>query len=458
MKYAPTFDFIKQKKMKQLLFVLSVLFIIISCDSDVLEEDVTTGTGILAINDKIVLIDTMTLQLSTINFDSLQTSSSSRLLIGGYTDPLMGRVRAESYFEFSPSSLKLGSSDSDTYTPNYVFDSIVMILRHDRYFYGDTTQIQQLYVHKLTQKVKQSGENATAFYNSATLNYDTNPVGIKTFFPRPTENDSLVIRLNDSYGLDVFQKLKNFEFGDINQFHDYFKGIVVRNGATVSPEAVCGYTTNSVIRLYYSINDDSDENDGLYKDFSITDLGKQFNSITLNRSGTVLQNLPASTSYLNSSLSNNAAFIQSGTGLACRVDFPHLKSLYSIDHKGIIVDAKLILKPVRTSHNKRFALRDSLRLYEADHLNRIQTKLTTATGEDLLGILNDSSNEFGDNVYYSFSIGTFLNKELQKEGNNPSSLILTLPDYQKTVNRIVLGGQNNNEDRVQLKIYYLPYP
>lgn len=443
--------------MKKMLWVFIIILGCIACDSDVLDEISETGTGVMQINDKIVMLDTLSVRVSTINFDSLQTSSTSRLLIGGYTDPIYGKVRSQSYFEFSPTSLKLGSSDSDTYTPNYVFDSIVLILKNDRYYYGDTTQLQRLQVFKLTQKVKSPAETTTAFYNTNTLNYDPSAIGNKSFYPRPKENDSLSIRLNDTFGQDVFLKLKNFEFGDINQFHDYFKGLVIQADESLLPASVCGYNTSSVLRLYYSINDDSDENDNLTKDFAITDVAKQFNRISLDRTGTVLQNLPNSNSYLNSTLTNNAAFIQSGTGLACRIDFPYLKSLYSIDHKGIIVDAKLILKPIRTSHNKQYPLKDSLRIYSADHLNRINSKLYTATGDDLLGQLNDVSNEFGDNVYYTFSIGTFLNKELSKDGNNPYSLIITLPDYQKTVNRIAIGGQNNSEDRIILKVYYLPY-
>ena len=114
--------------MKKMLWVFIIILGCIACDSDVLDEISETGTGVMQINDKIVMLDTLSVRVSTINFDSLQTSSTSRLLIGGYTDPIYGKVRSQSYFEFSPTSLKLGSSDSDTYTPNYVFDSIVLII------------------------------------------------------------------------------------------------------------------------------------------------------------------------------------------------------------------------------------------------------------------------------------------------------------------------------------------
>jgi hypothetical protein len=427
---------------------------LIACDTDYLDETATVGSSLLNVNENIILVDTMSLRVSTINFDSLQTSSSSRFLIGGYSDPLIGEIQSESYFEFSPSSLKLGTSDSDTYTPNYVFDSLVMILKNDRYYYGDTTQILDYSVHKLTQKVKSLSESSTALYNNTQIAFDSQSIGTKAFYPRPKERDSISIRITDTYGNDLFQKLKNFEFSDINQFHDYFKGLVIRSGA--NSKSILGYKSTSVLRMYYSINDDSDENDGMYKDFSISDIAKQYNRITSNKTGTSLANLPGGTSFMDSAFSNHISYIQSGTGLACRIDFPNLKTLNSVDHKGIIVDARLVLKPVKNSHNKRFPLRDSLRIYQADNLNRISKKLVDASGEDVLGRLIGEDNEFGDNIYYQFSIGSFLNKELQKESVT-SSLIITLPDYQKTVNRIALGGQHNTEEKVELKIYYLPY-
>jgi hypothetical protein len=46
--------------------------------------------------------------------------------------------------------LKTGSSD--TYAPNYVFDSIRNDLRPDKY--GDTTSVQTISLHRLLEKVK----------------------------------------------------------------------------------------------------------------------------------------------------------------------------------------------------------------------------------------------------------------------------------------------------------------
>ena len=135
--------------MKNIVFLLLFLTLFTSCQTDNLDGDFVVGSDYLSVNNKVLLIDTLTVNVSTINFDSLVTSNQSRILIGNYTDPILGKVKSESYFELTPLTYNLGSS-SDTETINYAFDSIAMILKYDRYYYGDTTKVQTINIHQLT--------------------------------------------------------------------------------------------------------------------------------------------------------------------------------------------------------------------------------------------------------------------------------------------------------------------
>jgi hypothetical protein len=47
-------------------------------------------------------------------------------------------------------------------------------------------------------------------------------------------------------------------------------------------------------------------------------------------------------------LRQGITYIQSGTGIACRIDFPNIKQLKVHFRKGAIVDAELIIKPIKT--------------------------------------------------------------------------------------------------------------
>lgn len=439
--------------MKYIWFLFLFITLFTSCQTDNLDGDFVIGSDYLSINNKVLLIDTLTVDVSTINFDSLVTSNQSRILIGNYTDPILGKVKSESYLELTPDTYNLGSS-SDTETVNYVFDSIAMILKYDRYYYGDTTKTQTLNIHQLTQKIKPNIDD-DSFYNNSTLTHYSNSIGSRTFYPRPIGKDSVNIQMDASFGKNLFDKLKNNAFTSSDEFNDYFRGIVIKP-STANSSNVVGFTTACVMRMYYKqANSNSEET--YTKDFKIADLTKQFNNISLDKTGTIIENLPDSRGKLSSELTNNSAFVQSGTGVACRVDFPFIKQLKYISEKGMIVDAELVIKPIKNSASALFPIKDSLQVYECDNLNRISKILTNSDGSQMLAKLNNTPDEFNENIGYTINIGSFLHQEMKKTYANKSSLILTFPNISKGVNRIVLGNQKNAENKLKLKIYYISY-
>lgn len=439
--------------MKYIWFLFLFITLFTSCQTDNLDGDFVIGSDYLSINNKVLLIDTLTVDVSTINFDSLVTSNQSRILIGNYTDPILGKVKSESYLELTPDTYNLGSS-SDTETVNYVFDSIAMILKYDRYYYGDTTKTQTLNIHQLTQKIKPNIDD-DSFYNNSTLTHYSNSIGSRTFYPRPIGKDSVNIQMDASFGKNLFDKLKNNAFTSSDEFNDYFRGIVIKP-STANSSNVVGFTTACVMRMYYrQANANSEET--YTKDFKIADLTKQFNNISLDKTGTIIENLPDSRGKLSSELTNNSAFVQSGTGVACRIDFPFIKQLKYISEKGAIVDAELIIKPIKNSASALYPIKDSLQVYECDHLNRISKILTNSDGSQMLAKLNNTPDEFNENIGYTINIGSFLHQEMKKTYANKSSLILTFPNISKGVNRIVLGNQKNAENKLKLKIYYISY-
>ena len=140
--------------MKYILFIILFISLFTACQTDNAEGEFVVGSDYLSISNKVLLIDTLTVNVSTINIDSLVTSNQSRILIGNYTDPILGKVTSESYLKLTPENYYIESSNSDIQTVKYVFDSIAMILKYDRYYYGDTTKTQTINIHQLTQKVK----------------------------------------------------------------------------------------------------------------------------------------------------------------------------------------------------------------------------------------------------------------------------------------------------------------
>src|SRR6218665_55568 len=247
-----------------LLFVLSLF----SCGTDTDTGEFNVGSDYLALSNKVILIDTATVTMSTINFDSLATSSRGRILIGNYDDPVFGKVKSDSYFQLSADTYALNSVGSDTESINYVFDSISMILKYDRYYYGDTTRVQTFNIHRLTQKVKPNKEDNN-FYNNSTLTYSPESLGSISFQPRPKQKDSINIQMDKVFGEALFQKIKKREVTDFDSFTEYLKGFVLVPENSTSSNVIGFSVSSSKVRLYYSKYQADNEAASLIVDFSI---------------------------------------------------------------------------------------------------------------------------------------------------------------------------------------------
>ncbi|REH00235.1 DUF4270 family protein [Flavobacterium aquicola] len=440
--------------MYKFLFLIFSGLLIISCDSDIDTGEFTVGSDYLALKNKVLLIDTLTIDVSTVKLDSLITSSESRILVGNYDDPLFGKVKSDSYFQVATDYFNLYSQNSDTDATGYVFDSIAMIMRYDNYYYADTTKVQTLNIHRVLKNFKPT-VNDNSFYNSSSLSYDEISLGTIAYRPKPKGGDSINIRLDNEFGKELFNKFKNNQIENATDFTDYLKGFVIRSPSNAS-SSVVGFNLSSVLRLYYSKGIGGTD-DNYTKDFTILDLSKQFNAVSSDRGGTLIENLLLSKTSLSSVSTGNKSFIQSGTGIACRVDFPNIKQLQYLTEKGAIVDAKLIMRPVKNSFSDMFPLPEKLSVYVVDKLNRYKTSLTNADGTTAVATLTNANDEFDENVTYELSLGAFLQKEMLKESDSESGLLFTLPTLSKIVDRVVLGDQTEKESKMKLQIYYITY-
>ena len=447
--------FVKNNRvMCKFVFFLFSVIILTSCDSDVDTGEFVVGSDYLAVTNAVISIDTVTVNVSNVKSDSLVTSSQSRILIGIYDDPFFGKVNSESYFQFATSSFNLYSENSDTDATGYVFDSIAMILKYDKYYYADTTKVQTISFHRVLNKIKSKSDDNN-FYNSSTIKYDSNSLGTFSFRPKPIGKDSVNIKISNEFGTEIFNKFKNNEITTNDEFTDYLKGFLLKTISTES-SSIIGFNLSSKLRLYYS-KGKGDTETSYFKDFVISDASKQFNSISSDKSGTYLEDLPLSSKSLSSIFTGNKGFIQSGTGISCRIDFPNIKQLKYLSEKGAIVDAKLFIKPAKNSYSKLFPLPEKLNVYVVDNLNRSQSQLSDASGNIITANLNATNDEFDENIGYEINISAFLQREMKKNSDLKYGLILTLPISSKNVDRVVLGDQLAKEDKIELKVYYITY-
>ena len=438
--------------MGRLVRLLAVVFFVLaSCsDENYNASDFLAGEAFTDSNLRVVLLDTLTVETSTIKFDSIVTSESTRILVGKYTDPVFGTVSTSSYMGMTPSAYSIDSEAE--------YDSIALYLKLDTYYYHDTTLTNTIRVRRLTKTLKP--EEDDYIYNTAQAEYADDDLAVFSYLPRPMESDTLEIRLSDDLGSDLFSKFQEKEITTSDQFKDYFKGLALLPGEDDNA-SVIGFQKSSdatYMRLYYST---AGENERVQEYLDINmDLTSSpvpfFNQIIAENAITPLQTLVDKEMELKSEDVGNVSYIQSGIGIATKIQFPHIKTIYDIRGQGTILDAVLKIKPSQGAFDDNLILRDTISVYVADRNNDLTAQLVIGAVTPVQGILNRENEEFND-IYYEFSIGSYMEDLLASDRETDESLILLPDNYNSTVDRFILNAMDDTEWSTVLEITYAIY-
>ena len=245
-----------------------------------------------------------------------------------------------------------------------------------------------------------------------------------------------------------------------DQFKDYFKGIALLpdegdNGSIIGFSKTSG---TSFIRLYFSTAEESSREQE-YIDINLDQSSSPvpfFNQILAEDPIVPLQSLVDKEVNLSSSDSDNLSFIQSGVGIATRIQFPYLKNIYDIQGKGTILDAVLKIRPSQGTFDNKLVLRDTLSVYVVDRNNDLTGQLLYAETSPVTGILNRDNEEFND-IYYEISLGSYIEKLLLADRSTDEALILLPDNYNSTVDRFVLNGMDQSDFSVVLEVTYAIY-
>lgn len=383
-------------------------------------------------------------------FDSIISSEASRILVGKYTDPVFGTVQTSSYFGMLPNEY--------TIDDEAVYDSIALILVPDNYYYNDTLQTNTIHVKRLN-KILDTGED-DYFYNTSEASYDDEDLGVLSYVPRPFTADTLEIKLSDELGKTFFTNFQEKLITTSDQFKDYFKGVALLPGDTDNG-SIIGFskgTDNCLIRVYYSTEEELERVDD-YLEIALDQTTSPipfYNQIKAEDPSENLQELDDQEFNLSSTETDNLSFIQSGTGIASRIQFPHLKTLYDLNGQGTILDAVLKIRPALNSFDDNLILRDTLAVFVVDQNNDLTSQLLIQDVSPVLGVLNRDNEEFND-IYYEFSIGGYLDQLLTTELETEDALILLPDNYISTVDRFILNGMDDSEYSAILELTYAIY-
>lgn len=432
-------------RQKFLLFYLPFFALLFwHCDS-------SKGIGSELLDDvsDTYLVDTSQILTSTMILDSLATSGASVVLVGKVNDTYTGKISTESYFQ-------IGFNGEFVPDTEAVFDSLVLLLNYNAYSYGDTTQLQSIAVHQLTEEIELP-DDQTYFYANQQFAYQSNPLATYTFRPRPRSAKVQRIKLPDALGNQFFSLAKE----ESEEFLDFFKGLALI--PHINNSCVLGFGTSDAnaddadsegglkIRLYY--REDGEEK---HYDFPLTNSNLQFNRIINDRSNTFFANLQTQRNSLSSNLTNRETLIQGGLGMFTKIEIPFLDGYLELGKKALVVYAELVVKPIRGTYKSDTPLL-TLALYQINGKNEIVNSFDNLEGNQIAAqaVID---NEFQTNTYYTFDLTDYIINALETDKFEENTFVIGLAGgYNTNFSRAVLGGLNHPNSEIKLRVIVTEY-
>lgn len=401
-------------------------------------------------NSRLVYIDTVEVRLSTVMADSFVTGNATSFLVGRYSDPYLGIVTAKSFFQVSK------PAEVTDIPSNAIYDSLTFTVRLNNYYYGDTTKAQTFYVNELAQAIVTG--YADKLYNTSDVPVKPVPLGSKTLFIRPVRDDSIMIRLSDSKGAELFDKLKQqtTDVTSSDNFLNYFKGISLSTGENDTAAIIGLVAADSMhLRVHYHTN--APFNQPYFIDFIPTANQFAFNRIVAYRPNLAFVSGFGGVGETPASKTNNFSFSQQGTGLNLKISFPSLKGILLTKDYVKLLRADLVLRPASQSFdNAKWPLPPKLELSTTDASNVQINVLMDSTGQNILAATPVIDEIYGRDNYYKFNVTSYINQLLLASGNDKALYVqpaftATAPD----VNRLVMESSAHSDYITQLQLSVL---
>ena len=423
------------------------------------KADVTFGNQWIN-NDytKTYMIDTFTPLLSTIYSDSFPTNATGYGLIGVYNDPALGTVKASTYLQLQPPAISQGIIDSLLPAS---YDSAVVYLKLRHNDDGETTQNLMINVYSLTRNINYL-DNTTNLYDVTSFPVNSTPLGTKTFtlnpnIGQPSNGDTLLIRLNDNFGTDLFNKYKTYSplMQNPTDFLTYMKGLKIEGTALNNNGFIFNVADSAFIRIYYKMPSNG-QRVQTYTDFKMNNNAYQFNNIQIDRSGTPLGNLNIGRGNrsIPSEATNHVSYLQQITQTAVKVTFPTVNQVKYASNFLRLVKAELLVTPTTNSFLPYYSVPSLLNAAPTgDNLNQY----SETTGTSSMVYKDPITNQYT----YSFDITNYINgTELPTENLTGRGIILYQQSsvYKTRVNRLIIGdvyNQLRNKGGIKLQLYYI---
>ena len=436
--------------MHKLLIVIGFCLVtflgVISC----YDEHNTFGDRLVDSDLRNIRMDTSSIITTAVLIDSLETSGKQVVLAGRYLHPVWGKVSAASYIPYLRPEY---STEADV---TVLFDSLMLILSSNSSFVGDTTLLQQYSIHLLSEKIMLNDNGY--LYNNSSFVYESEPLAVYSFMPRPNVAEKMEIRLPDKLGQDLLTRFHNHdESVAVNHFEDYFKGIVIVPDVQQSYSLLSFQVSDSLsaLVLHYHIEGGYENHQQLvFSPNTVT----QFNQLTHDRLDTPMEPYPLKKVEIPSADLGNRGLLFAGIGWYTRLEFPYLNNIMEQGEYVHIEKAGLKIYPEYGTYSDFNALPDSIFLYIADENNVVTDAVKDYLGKQVQGGKLVKDDLFLGNTYYYFDVTQFMKEELGASGkykHNPQ-LVFNSDDYTKTLKNLTFSAPNG-QNPIILQLNYKIY-
>jgi hypothetical protein len=461
-----------------LLTLLISLFILGSCknpDSIGLPIDPTKA---LQTN----LIDTATINTTTVLEDSVQTTNAAKAPLAYFKDPVFGITEANIVASLNLPSLSAYTIPTGTIS----VDSAVLVMAYADGFYGDSlTTSYKVNVYQLNEPI-----SSKAYYNNKIWNFNNTLLGTKIFSARPktgfkvttivTGAADTLIRVSPQLRIPID---KNFVF---NKFFGASSGQLTTN--TVFQNYIKGfYITLDKTRpgvggnMFFNVAADSSRLDVYYHTVngSVIDTEKVSLAIGTPHAAEIKHNFTSgsagaaiATQIGNPKGTYNTLYVQGLAGLRAKISFPYLKKILTTAQASggdiVLNRAELVVTPV-TGTEIPYVPLPRLTLYRNDIAQQRQL-IPDAYAGDLHYISVGSFGGFYDNYHKSYhyvitgyiedlmrgtmlDYGTFI-APADTTGLSTGTASIDITNTPQVGARAVLGGNKTSAYKMKLNILY----
>ena len=440
-------------------------------------EDFELGGYLVSTRMTMGMLDTVSIKISNLmSADSVVTFNREVGYTGSHYDPFVGNIQTKTFIQFRLPRTEIAENGG-----NARFDSIVLVLKPNGSYYGDTTIHAAFRVYSLARQIE-TLDNGNLYSTStvpiADMLADTSMrVRVKNL-----EDNEIEIKLPYSFGERLFQGLLRDEDGyQPNNFLRTFPGLAI--GAGESSDCIHGFMlsdTTCMIRLYYNVT-------STFREESIIELianhENSFYSMTNDRIKLPFYN--AKSDPVPTSETENMGIIMSGSPMYVRLEFPYLNDLLWLGQIVKIHRAILYVRPIFKSFDV-VPLPPRLTLFPFDPTSNLPLGAAISVpsqGNAALGTQYGNLPEHYQNIsspefpQYTFDITSFISQQLGRDGFAKWALSLGIPlennevlfasgvFSETTIQRLVIGDQNfwyktenqSKDNRIKLEITYLVY-